>query len=354
MDMLKNHYLRTEEEKENQKNNMAAIQPAQLIQAIKDAIQESGYSSILVSPERSHPRKFIITTPTEAEVPVWVYAWTLTPGGRPQLEHEYRIQMTTVTSPLEMNPFGPTVLIGYEPSLNMFAGLDLGRHRTFTTGSPSVQIDIRTIRKAIQDGLSFDRKNNGEIAVGIRPDQFVQYVMNAKSLHKAGFSIPTFHLLEKAASLQVIPTRDIAILSTERKRTVQMVNRISRAANFRQQVLRAYGFRCAVTQMQLRLIDAAHILPVQAPGSVDDVRNGIALSPTYHRAYDNGLIYLNESYIMKINPSKERELASLRLDGGLEAFKNSLNKIILPPDKNQWPHVPLIQKANNFRGIPVK
>ncbi len=331
---------------------MAAIQPAQLIQAINDAIQESGYSAILVSPERSHPRKFIITTPNETEISVWVYAWTLTPGGRPQLEHEFRIQMTTVTSPLEMNPIGPTILLGYEPSLNMFAGFDLGRHRTFTTGSPSVQIDIRTIRKAVQDGLSFDRKSNGEIAVGIRPDQFVQYVMNVESLHKAGFSIPTFHLLEKAASLQAIPIRDIASLSTERKRTVQMVNRISRAANFRQQVLRAYGFRCAVTQMQLRLIDAAHILPVQAPGSIDDVRNGIALSPTYHRAYDNGLIYLNESYVMKVNPAKERELAALRLDGGLKSFKDSLSKIILPPDKGQWPHIPLIQKANSFRGIP--
>ena len=130
-----------------------------------------------------------------------------------------------------------------------------------------------------------------------------------------------------------------------------MVNRVSRAANFRLQVLRAYGFRCAVTQMQLRLVDAAHILPVQAPGSVDDVRNGVALSPTYHRAYDNGLIYLDESYVMKVNPEKGRELAALHLDGGIEVFKSSLNKIILPPDKGQWPHIPLIRKANSFRGI---
>ncbi|MDD5750356.1 MAG: HNH endonuclease signature motif containing protein [Candidatus Pacebacteria bacterium] len=333
---------------------MAAIQPQQLIQSIKDAVQESGYSSILVSSERSHPRKFVVTSPDESEILTWIYIWTLTPGGRPHLENEYRIQMTTVRSPLEINPSGPTVLMGYEPSLNMFAGFDLGRHQVFTTGSPSVQIDIRTIRKAIQDGLSFDRKDNGEIAIGIRPDQFISYILNAASLHKAGFSIPTFNLLEKAASLQTISVRDINSLPAERKHTVQMIDRISRAANFRQQVLRAYGFRCSVTQMQLRLIDAAHILPVQAPGSIDDVRNGIALSPTYHRAYDNGLIYLDQSYIMRVNPAKEKELIALHLDGGINAFKDSLNKIILPPDKNQWPNVSLIQKANSFRGIPVK
>ena len=351
MDTRRIPYPKTEVVKEYQKNNMAAIQTSQLIQAIRDAIQESGYSSILLSPERSHPRKFIITSSSEVEIPIWIYVWTLTPGGRPQLANEYRIQMTTVNSPLKMNPTGPTVLIGYEPNLKMFAGFDLMRHRSFTQGSPSVQIDIRTIRKASQDGLSFDRKDNGEIAIGIRPDQLIWYAIHAENLHKAGFSIPTFRLLEKASSLQIIPLKDINSLSTERKRTVQMVNKISRAANFRMQVLRAYGFRCAVTQMQLRLIDAAHILPVQAPGSVDDVRNGIALSPTYHRAYDNGLIYLDESYVMRVNPAKEKELTILSLDGGLDVFKKSLNKIILPPDKNQWPHALLIRKANSFRGV---
>lgn len=330
---------------------MPATQSTQLIQAIQDAIQDSGYSSILISPERAHPRKFILTSLNESEISLWVYAWTLTPGGRPQLKNEYRIQMTTVISPLGVNPIGQTVLIGYEPSLKMFAGFDLGRHHTFTTGSPSVQIDIRTIHKAMQDGLAFDRKSNGEIAVGIRSDQFVSYALDAKNLHKAAFSIPTFRLLEKAASLQEIPLKDIENLSTERKRTVQMVNRVSRAANFRLQVLRAYGYRCAVTQAQLRLVDAAHILPVQAPGSVDDVRNGVALSPTYHRAYDNGLIYLNESYEMKINPTKEKELTFLRLDGGMAGFRSSLSKIILPPDKRQWPDQTFIQKANSFRGI---
>jgi len=54
--------------------------------------------------------------------------------------------------------------------------------------------------------------------------------------------------------------------------------------------------------MQLRLVDAAHILPVHTEETIDDVRNGIALSPTYHRAFDGGLIYLDENYAMRINP----------------------------------------------------
>jgi len=51
----------------------------------------------------------------------------------------------------------------------------------------------------------------------------------------------------------------------------------------------------------LRLIEAAHILPVGAEGSTDLVTNGICLSPTYHRAFDRALIYLDESMKMQLS-----------------------------------------------------
>lgn len=333
---------------------MPAVSPYELVQAILDAIQDSGHSAILVGRLRAHPREFVITAPDEHQVLLWVYAWTLTGGGRPTLPHEYRIQLTTVKSPLKLNSHGPTVLIGYDPDLQAFAGFDLARHRTFTPGSASVQIDIRIVRAALQDGLAFDRKSNQEIAVGIRPDQFMNYAYNAEALHRFGKQAVTFGLLEKAASLEAITASEIAGLTEKRKRIVQTVSRLSRQANFRQQVMHAYGNRCAVTRAQLRLVDAAHILPVGAPGSVDDVRNGLSLAPTYHRAFDTGLIYLDDEYVMRINPRKERQLVSLRLDGGINTFKSHLGKIHLPPDRRQYPNRDFIRRANRFRQIQVQ
>jgi putative restriction endonuclease len=259
--------------------------------------------------------------------------------------------MTTVSSPLALNPLGPTVLIGYEPSLKLFAGFDLNRHRTFTKGSPSVQIDINAVRDALQDGITFDRKSNNEIAIGIRPDQFVDYVLAAEHLHKYGAQPATFRLLQKATSLQDITEPDVAALAEPRRRIVQTVSRLSRKANFKQQVLQAYDRRCAVTRVQLRLVDAAHILPVGAGDSADVINNGLALSPTYHRAFDNGLIYLTEDHEMRINPVKVADLQALRLDGGIDMFKGPLGKILLPPDRAQWPRKEFIRKANAFRGI---
>lgn len=330
---------------------MAASRRAVIVEAILDAIHESGYTGVLITSARRHPARFALVGSDGREFTLAAYAWTLTPGGRPQLVHEYRIQMTSVESPLPVEPNEVTVLIGYEPNLQTFAGFDLNRHKTFSTGSPSIQVDIRTVQQALQDGLAFGRKTTEEIAVGIRPDQFMAYALNAQRLHKYGKDVATFDLLTRASSLEIIPVREIEVLSTERQRILQAVSRLSRLANFRQSVLQAYGHRCAVTRIQLKLVDAAHILPVGAPGSADDVRNGITLSPTYHRAYDNGLIYLGEDMEMRINPRKEAELVRMRLSGGFEAFTSVLGRIHLPPDRSQWPNVSFISKANRFRQI---
>ena len=208
-------------------------------------------------------------------------------------------------------------------------------------------------RGAFQHGFAFDRKDNEEIAVGIRADQFMDYVANAAALHRFGRFADTFELLTRASSLEEISDDDVSQLSQPRRRIVETVSRLSRKSNFQQQVLRAYGNRCAVTRVQLRLVDAAHVLPVGAPESSDDVRNGIALAPTYHRAYDNGLIFLDADYNMKINPAKVADLRALNLEGGLQAFSSHLGRVNLPPDRRQWPNPVLIRRANAFRRIAV-
>lgn len=330
---------------------MPAIAAEVLIRAITDAIGDSGFIGYLATPARRQPRRFVVAGPT-APTALTVYAWTLTFGGRPALANEYRIQMTSVQSPLTAGQDGPTVLIGYDAAHNLFAGFDLQRHRTFTTGSPSVQIDVNVLRQAEQEGLSFHRKSNDEIAVGIRPDMFMAYVMNAAVLHRYGREANILKLLNQAVQ-QPIPQQQIEALTVERRRVVTEISRLSRDAGFRQRVTFAYGSRCAVTRLQLRLVDAAHILPVGAEGSADHVQNGIALSPTYHRAFDAGLIYLNDKFEMHINEGQLHLLQGLNLAGGVEAFRRPLGRIFLPPDPNQHPSPEFIRRANHFRQIPV-
>jgi putative restriction endonuclease len=171
-------------------------------------------------------------------------------------------------------------------------------------------------------------------------------------LHAQGADATAVNLLAKAAALEEITRDDMEQIPADRQRVVQTVSRLSRDSSFRRKVIAAYDQRCAVTRMQLRLIDAAHILPVGVEGSNDEVANGLCLTPTYHRAYDRGLIYLDEDLVMRINLQKEQELIFVGLAGGLDDFKAYLNKIIhLPYDKNQRPSVDLIRAANRFREI---
>jgi putative restriction endonuclease len=56
------------------------------------------------------------------------------------------------------------------------------------------------------------------------------------------------------------------------------------------------------------LVDACHIIPF-AESYNDSVRNGIALSPTFHRAFDKGLLSLTNDYRVILHPQLKDESA---------------------------------------------
>ncbi len=329
---------------------MPAISPSQICESIIDACSLLGHSVVLTSNKRAHPRTFALASPNGIES-VWIYIWTVTHGGATRDPNEYRIQMTSVKPPLDLNPNGYTVLLGYNPELEVFAGFDLDHHKNFTVGSPSIQIGRDALVRSIQSGLAFDKKANGEIAIAIRPDHLFAYICNSSEMHRYGKNAHAMSALELASGSRPVPESNLEVLGKKRRKIIERVSRYSRDANFRNMVVTAYANRCAVTRMQLNLVEAAHIVPVVVQGSADHVTNGMALSPTYHRAYDAGLIYLNTDYQMKINEKKLDVLKSSRLAGGIDRFASCLGRIHLPPDEGQWPSVEFISQANKHRSV---
>ena len=110
---------------------MPAVSPTKLVDAILRAIQRSGGSGFYMS-ERpaTHPRELLIQY-GEDTISLWVYIWTLTHGGRRSLSDEYRIQMTSVSSPLSIKSSGHTVLLGYHAESDMFAGFEALLHESY-------------------------------------------------------------------------------------------------------------------------------------------------------------------------------------------------------------------------------
>ena len=316
-----------------------------------DAIHEAGSVGVHITDSATHPRKYLSVRDGQQNS-LWVYCWSLTHGGRPSLPDEYRIQMTSVRSPLQINPAGCTVLIGYEPDRGVFAGYDISRHSTFTSGSPSVQVDDSTLNRALQIGLSFQVKSNGEVVVGVRSDLLLFYCENASALHTLGDDSVYLDTVARAARSEDIPESELLSLPQERQVVVKETARWARSSSFKKQVLNAYDNRCAITRRKLKLVDAAHILPVKAgPRSIDHVSNGIALSPTYHRAFDNGLIFLDEKMVMHLNMIAVAELRLCGLDAGIDGFAAHLGEVHLPYASELHPDPYFIRLANKYRGL---
>lgn len=109
-----------------------------------------------------------------------------------------------------------------------------------------------------------------------------------------------------------------------------------RGSLFKREIPKIYNNTCCISGMRVdavsnvSMIDACHIVPFSE--SYDDtVTNGIALCPNLHRAFDRGLIGVDENY--KVVVSK-----SFREDETSYSIKGLEGKVIrLPQLKNYYP-----------------
>lgn len=335
---------------------MVSLRYRALIGAVEQAISSSGYAGSLISDISEIPFRILISGPSCDSMPLWVYIKNLTPADRDDSD-EFRIQLRSKIVPLALNPGGPTLLLGYHADRNIFVGFDplaisLGAKTQLSGGYVSLKVASRAVHR----GMSFDRDRRNRIAVGIRPDMLVPYSLHASEIHGAADDAHITTLLDQVTeAFQSAEGRNVVVnessVAPDRTRLLRSIHVLCRSAGFRGRVLEAYERKCAVTGIQLGLVDAAHILPVCINGSTDKVENGISLLPQYHRAFDCGLIYLTTSFEMRVNLARVKQLENKGIVQGLEEFKRPLGQISLPKHQEQWPDRKLIERANAIRGI---
>ena len=121
-----------------------------------------------------------------------------------------------------------------------------------------------------------------------------------------------------------------------------------RGGVFKREIPKIYNNTCCISGMRIdstiniSMIDACHIVPFSE--SFDDtITNGIALCPNLHRAFDRGLISINENYKVIVSESKIfREEAS---DYSIRKFEG--NQILLPESKYYYPSQENLNWHNN-------
>ncbi len=327
------------------------VSKSDLLQRIIAAIKASGWNAIVLSSE--HPFKVSLFRGDQRAVAL-CYIWNLTHGGYPRNPNELRIQVTGVDH-FRIEEGAKTLLLGWEETEQIFAGFDVTKHLISMVGrSPSLQVRRETVNEAKTKAFFPQTRDNQEIAIAFRPDFLATYIQELEELHKTAQQPEEMHQLERIANTDI--EREINdIPAGPRKTVLQQINRKVRDARFRQNVLIAYGNRCAVSGIQLDLVDAAHIIPVDHERGTDELKNGICLSALHHRAFDNGLIAIKRDYSVILNQQSVAELHSIGWDGGAAEFKASLrDQILLPARRAHYPDPDYLVFGQQLRGWSLR
>lgn len=135
--------------------------------------------------------------------------------------------------------------------------------------------------------------------------------------------------------------RDSEAWRIERRYALRETKARLHQAAFREQVINAYGSRCAMTGLPVRqLLDAAHIVPDSHALGVAHVNNGICLSRIHHRAFDANLIGISADYRLHVSQRLMDEKDGVILESGLKALHGTeLNR---PVERKNWPNQELL------------
>ncbi len=257
------------------------------------------------------PKGTIFHTPPDAIHPaefaapgignVRAYLFTVTPdrsaSGRPPGEFKIQLivegQKRSARGSLDL--LGAyTTLLGFSPDFGVFVAWEA---RLYTDFAYSANVQIR-------EPLLIEARNNGWAVASPRPLKGLAEVRMAfaagnlmpylRASHEAdnrgrhGLWREAF-LLSKAPhfSAENLPSRT-AELENHIQRARQRLNmtRLSRDAKFAPQVKQQFDYSCCVCAVQLEIVEAAHIIPVNDPRSSDAVWNGLSLCPNHHTLFD--------------------------------------------------------------------
>jgi putative restriction endonuclease len=146
--------------------------------------------------------------------------------------------------------------------------------------------------------------------------------------------------------------RDYDPINKLKKRVKVTKKATLRSRGFRQAIIQAYDFKCAVCGLKIKSpnlslweVEAAHIVPNSFKGK-DDVINGLALCHLHHWAFDVGWFTLDDDYVPEVStryeslPSNYGRIGNSNFIGLLDKRKKP---IYLPKNKNIYPHQSSIQ-----------
>jgi putative restriction endonuclease len=105
---------------------------------------------------------------------------------------------------------------------------------------------------------------------------------------------------------------------------------------FKRELPKVYNYTCCISGLgfkspEAQLVDACHIVPF-AESQDDSAANGVVLEPTLHRAFDRGLIAIDDDYRVRISSLLDSMVYPV---ARIKEYQGK--RIRLPQDEKYWP-----------------
>ena len=220
-------------------------------------------------------------------MPVAIHVAPVGPSHRGRDEVERRFQNPgqdrPILAPHGMQPLllgvweegGQPVLVGADPTPRV------GRTTRF-----SIFVPLAILEQARTEGWADHHSTSDELIVAFHPALLPVYL--EARVHGEVINADEVHRLLEATGLLEGP-EDVRA----RERARRVASQLVRASGFGRALVKAYGGFCAMCGLDFGLLEGAHIYPASAPGSQDQLWNGLALCGNHHLAFDKHLVWVH-------------------------------------------------------------
>jgi putative restriction endonuclease len=286
---------------------MSIVPPDEQIARLTEGLVASGFSVASSTDPARRPVTLALAN-AEGTTTLRVFCWNVTSGGRGRPETEFRVQTTRPRETPLYVPGETTLVLGYDADRDLFVAWEAEKHPN-PGGSSSLQVSLDTLERAAETGMAAKERTVGgevEVVTAFQPELVGVYLTVRADLNVGDATIAKATAL--AASGEEAEPPEELTGDPERRRVISRMSRLVRDEQFRLRVLRAYGSRCAFCDLDASLAEAAHVKSV-ASGGHDRITNGIASCPTHHKAFDRGLILVQDDLGVSLNSSRLDELS---------------------------------------------
>jgi putative restriction endonuclease len=256
---------------------------------------------------------------------------------------------------IESDPEAINLLLAWNDGYGLIIGYEFAQHE-HQTGEDVQQIRMMTdtLSQANQGYLSIHIRARQEIVAILKPSLLCDYAIRSQALHRFIEDSGDLRLLSMVAHNPLgVSERELRQLSsTERSAVLLTFASRIREIDFIRRVLSAYSFKCAMCIEPQFNVSVVHIESLAGPGSTDDTSNGIALCKFHRKAFERGLIRIQEDYRLVFNSQRSKRILGRPRKQWEVAAKSKLRRsVALPAERNQRPsaeHVRLRGVANDL------